>query len=73
VVMRAGLGPKAKFTPEQLALFAQYRRHREAARPAQCTYCEDRCWVEHGPPAIDTDSCCLGCGGRARVRQDYSP
>ena len=63
MVMRAGLGPKAKFTPEQLALFAQYRRHREAARPAQCTYCEDRCWVEQGPPAINGNRRCVACNG----------
>ena len=72
MVQRAGIGPKATFTDEQLALFAEYRPHRAAARPAKCDGGE-RCWVERGPAAIDGESCCVGCGGRPRVRMELSP
>ena len=67
--MRAGLGPKAKFTDEQLALFAQYRQHREPARPPQCTYCEG-CWVERGPPAINGNRRCVACNGMPLPLED---
>lgn len=64
---KAGARPKS-YTDEDLALFAAYRGHREALRPAQCNYCP-LCWVVLGPPAINSNpGHCLGCGGSPRSK-----
>lgn len=58
------------YTPDDHALFAAYREHRALVRPHQCTHDPERCWVEHGPPAIATNgprSPCLGCGANPRT------
>lgn len=60
-------GRKAEdYSPEELARFAEYRDQRASSRPAKCNG-NDKCWVERGPPALMTDSQCVGCGGRPPV------
>lgn len=65
---RAKSGPGRPYTDVELAHFAQYRKHRELLRPAQCTY-GDRCWVDQGPPAINPSGRCLGCNDTPRFRR----
>ncbi len=66
-------GIQRQYTEEQLALFARYRDVRASCAPQGCTRGE-RCWVEAGPPCIDTGSnVCIGCRKTPRSRKvsDY--
>ena len=60
---------KPEWSPEALALFAEYRDRREPHRPLAC---DDgpRCWVRDGPPSITSHGAngtrCLGCHGPPR-------
>ena len=52
------------YTPDDLALFARYVEARADYRPKGCTGAS-MCWVEKGPPAVDTPNgvtLCRGCG-----------
>jgi hypothetical protein len=53
------------YTPQQLAMFAEWVASRAAYRPAECHYSEmGRCWVREGPPAIEGQGGrCIGCQG----------
>ena len=50
------------YTEEDRALFARYVAARAAPRPAGCNYGAD-CWVELGPPGMDTAAGLLRCRG----------
>lgn len=54
-----------KYPPEALALFAEYRHHRELYRPPECDNGQ-RCWSRDGPPAVNTRGRCAGCGGNPK-------
>jgi hypothetical protein len=56
-----------EYDPHERALFARYRDARADLRPAACTYASP-CWVEDGPPSIDSKQMCRGCQGRPRVQ-----
>lgn len=53
-------GPAKPYSDAELTHFAEYREQRHA--PRQCARGE-ACWVANGPPAIDGNGYCLGCGG----------
>lgn len=68
---------KREYSPDDLALFAQYRGTRAMVRPAECDAANPLCWVAVGPPAYTTLSMtgnpagkCLGCGGKPLVTGD---
>lgn len=67
-------GPRAVYSPEQLARFAEWRPAREAVAPTRCLRAE-RCWALHGPPCWspkDGENC-LGCGGMPRTPRSCFP
>jgi hypothetical protein len=55
-------GPAKPYTEAEITLFAEFREHRAPLTPRECNQGEV-CWVAAGPPAIDSHSMCLGCGG----------
>jgi hypothetical protein len=60
---------RRQWSPEALALFAEYRDRREPHRPLTCDDGE-RCWVRDGPPSMGggyTRQNCVGCGGPPRT------
>ena len=57
------------YTPQQLAMFAEWVAARAACRPAECHYSDTgRCWVREGPPAMEGRGNCIGCEGTPRAR-----
>lgn len=59
---------KPEWSPEALALFAEYAPHREPHRPLECDQ-GAVCWVRDGPPSIahvGTGGQCTGCRGTPR-------
>lgn len=57
-------GPLRVYRAEELELFRKYRDERARFRPDVCVGGE-KCWVEHGPPAITNRGYCLDCRGIA--------
>jgi len=52
-----------ELTHTQLEWFyAQYVANRANNQPPECSHGE-KCWVQYGPPCIDSLSRCRGCGG----------
>lgn len=56
----------AKYTAAERELFHSYREHREPFRPKACMATEN-CWVEVGPPAMNSQFKCAACGGSPRA------
>lgn len=63
---RTKIGPRRKYSEEQLAVFARYRDNRATCQPRECNGGPD-CWVENGPPRISPHGHCIGCHGLPRI------
>ncbi len=56
-----------QYRPDEIELYARYRKERAELRPANCTNASP-CWVEDGAPALNGVTC-RGC----RVKPGSQP
>lgn len=56
------------YTKDEREFFRSWRDHREPFRPEACKATKN-CWVEIGPPAMNSQFRCAACGGTPTAKK----
>ncbi len=58
------------YTGSELEFFRSYREKRSPHRPKRCDG-KKNCWVDVGPPAMNSHGICVACNGAPNLRPEH--